>query len=321
MIQVSVYECFVRCLFLTSLILLVLGAAPDTFCQVAAHKYVPGRIAAIKTDEQVLELIRPFGWEFEEAVLGDSAAAAYRPYRFTRFAVRGAQTWFKADFDHNGLPDLLVLARRKDIPFVFCVLDMGSKFQVARNFANGVRRRQPVARVVVRNGQDLLEYADFARWRGRGGKLTDRRTSLLSFVAGGFVEYNHRPVLCQVRQLTYESFYAYHQTVRTRIAVKGDSIQFWEQCTDRLDSTRNSQAQQRKLLMPAQRQQLVQLLSYINYSALRNNYGSIHVNHTTHVELTVENEHGEKKSIDDLNGYGTMGLGRLYALLRELASP
>ncbi|MDU0371512.1 hypothetical protein ACFPAF_13985 [Hymenobacter endophyticus] len=312
---------FGKYLFLTALILLVLGAASDIFCQVAAQKYVPGRIAAIETDAQVLELIRPFGWEFEEVVLGDSAVLAYRPYRSTRFAVRGAQTWFKADFDHNGLPDLLVLARRKDIPFVFCVLDMGTKFQVARNFANGVRRRQPVARVVVRNGQDLLEYADFTRWRGRGGKLVDRRTSLLSFVAGGFVEYNPRPVPCHIRQLTYESFNAYHQTVRTRIAVKGDSIQFWEQRTDRYDSTQNSQAQRQKPLTPAQREQLVQLLSYINYSALRNNYGSVHVNHTNHVELTVENEHGEKKSIDDLNGYGTMGLRRLYALLHELARP
>ena len=307
-----------KTLFLLGLILMLLGILP---LQVAAQEHIPGRVAAIETDAQVLELIRPFGWEFEEAILGDSAIAAYRPYQSTRFAVRGTQTWFKADFDHNGLPDLLVLARRKDIPFVFCVLDMGTKFQVVRNFYNAVKRRQPVARVVARSGQDLLEYADFARMRGGRGQLVGRRTSLLSFVAGGFVEYNPRPVPCQLKQLTYESFYAYHQTVRTRIAVKGDSIQFWEQRTDIHDSTQTSQAQQRKTLTPAQRQKLVQLLSYINYSALRSNYGRSHINHRPHVELMIEDERGKKKNIDDLNGMGTLGLRRLYALLHELGRP
>lgn len=306
---------------LLGIIPMLLGILP---LQVAAQEYVPGRIAAIKTDAQVLELIRPLGQKFEEVMLGDSAVSAYRPYRFTRFAVRGAQTWFKADFDHNGLPDLLVLARYKDSPFVFCVLDMGTKFQVVRNFYSGLQRRQAVARVVKRDGQELLEYADFSSWRGRGGKLTGRRTSLLSFVVGGFVEYNPRPVPCQIRQLTYESSLANHQMdhdiIRTRITVKDDSIQFWERRTDIHDSIQISQTKQQKLLTPAQRQQIVQLLSYIDYPALRNNYGSIHVNHTRHVELMIEDEHGGKKSIEDLNGYGTMGLRRLYALLHEFAN-
>ncbi|MBT9393564.1 hypothetical protein KLP40_10360 [Hymenobacter sp. NST-14] len=307
-----------KTIFLLGLILLLFGILP---LQIAAQEYIPGQIAAIKTDAQVLELIRPFGWEFEEAILGDSAVSAYQPYRSTRFAVRGAQTWFKADFDHNGLPDLLVLARRKDIPFVFCVLDTGTKFQVVRNFYNAVKRRQPVARVVARGGQDLLKYADFARRRGGRGQLVGRRISLLSFVSGGFVEYNSQPVPRQIRQLTYESSYSYHQTIHTRIAVRGDSIQFWEQRTDSRDSTQNSLAQQRKLLTPAQRQRLIQLLSYINYSALRSSYGSIHVNHTPYVELMVEDERGKKKNIDDLNGMGTLGLRRLYALLHELGRP
>ncbi|MET4105346.1 hypothetical protein [Hymenobacter sp. UYP22] len=314
---------FGKSLFLAGLVLLLLGAAPDTFCQVATQKYLPGQIAAIKTDAQVLELIRPFGWEFEEAVLGDSAVAAYRPYRSTRFAVRGSQTWFKADFDHNGLPDLLVLARRRNIPFLFCVLDKGDKFQIERNFANGVRRRRhPVARVVHRNSQDLLEYADFAgRVPGGQERLRNRRSMLLAYVSGGFVEYNAHPIQRQVKEVTYESSSFYQRTTHTSIIVKGDSIKFWQRYTERSDSTQVTQIEHKRLLLPAQRQQLIQLLSYLNYSTLKGTYGSYSINHSTHVRLTIENDSGAKKQIDDINGVGTWGLRQLYILLHELGRP
>lgn len=311
-----------KSLFQAGLILLLLGAVSQAFCQVAKQKDVSGRIAAIKTDAQVLELIRPFGWEFEEAVLGDSAVAAYRPYRFTRFAVRGTQTWFKADFDHNGLSDLLVLARRRNIPFVFCVMDMGAKFQIERNFANGVRRRQPVARVVHRNGQDLLEYADFAgRVPGGQERLRNRRSTLLAYVSGGFVEYNAHPIQRQIREVIYESTSFYHRTTHTSIVVKGDSIKFWQRNTERSDTTQVTQIERKRLLLPAQRQQLIQLLSYLNYSTLKGTYGSYSINHSTHVRMTIENDSGAKKQIDDINGVGTWGLRQLYILLHELGRP
>ncbi|WBA42373.1 hypothetical protein [Hymenobacter canadensis] len=282
----------------------------------------PSRIAALQTDAQVLELIRPLGWEYKEAVLGDSVGAVYSPYRFTRFAVRGGQTWFRADFDQNGRPDLLVLTRRKEIPFVFCVLDMGhDSLRVVRNFYNAVQRRSPVARVIQQRNQDLLEYADFARSRGSRGQLRNRRTQQLAYVSGGFVDYNPKPAQHHIQRVTYESYSVYHQAVKTRIVVAEDSSHFWQRRTEIRDSTKVTHQQYHTPLHPAQHQQLSVLLNYLDFPRLRNAYDKVYRNHHPHVTLTVEYDNGQRKIIEDLNGMGTTGLRRLYALLYELSMP
>lgn len=309
-----------KSLFLAGLILSLLGSVPDAFCQVATQKYAPVQIAAIQTDAQLLELIRPFGWEFEEAVLGDSAVVAYRPYRSTRFAVRGAQTWFKADFDHNGLLDLLVLARRKDIPFVFCVLDKGNgKLSVVRNFYKAVDRRFPVARIIQKNGQDLLEYADYARGHGPRGQLQNRQIQVLTYVSGGFVEYNSHPEKHRIQQLTYEGHSVYHESIRTRIIIKQDSIIFWQQKTDIRDSASVTRQENKHILLSAQCQELTDLLNYIGFSRLQDEYEQNPGNHRTHVKMTIEYDNGRRKFIDDHYGNATTGLRRLYVLLHELS--
>jgi hypothetical protein len=282
----------------------------------------PSRIATLQTDAQVLELIRPLGWEYAEAVLGDSVGAVYRPYRSTRFAVRGGQTWFRADFDQNGLPDLLVLARRKEIPFVFCVMDMGhDSLRVARNFYNSVQRRSPVARVIRQRNQELLEYADFARSRGSRGQLRNRRTQQLAYVSGGFVDYNPNPAQHHIQRVTYESYSVYHQSVKTRIVVAEDSSHFWQRRTEIGDSTKVTHQQCHTLLHPAQYQQLSVLMNYIDFPRLRSAYGIEWQNHHPRVTLTIEYDDGPPKVIEDLNGIGTIGLRRVYALLAELAQP
>ncbi|MBC6699234.1 hypothetical protein [Hymenobacter sp. BT190] len=280
------------------------------------------RIAALQTDAQVLELIRPLGWEYEQAVLGDSVGTVYSPYRFTRFAVRGGQTWFKADFDQNGRPDLLVLARRKDIPLVFCVLDMGyDSLRVVRNFFTAGQRRSPVARVIRQRNHDLLEYADFARSRGARGQLRNRHTQQLAYVSGGFVDYNPKPAQHHIQRVIYESHSVYHQAVKTRVIVAEDSSHFWQRRTEILDSTKVTKQQYHTPLPPAQHQQLLILLNYLDFPRLQNAYGNEYQNHHPHVTLTIEYDNGKRKIIEDLNGIGTTGLRRLYALLFEFSMP
>ncbi|MCR5889301.1 hypothetical protein LRS06_16315 [Hymenobacter sp. J193] len=278
------------------------------------------RIAALQTDAQVLDLIHPLGWEYAEATLGDSAAAAYKPYRFTRFAVRSGQTWFKADFDQNGLPDLLVLAQRKNTSLVFCVLDMGSKLLVVRNFYNVLNRRYPVARVVVEQGQHLLEYADYARSHGPRRQLQNRRTQLLSYVGGGFVEYNAHPTQHRIQRVEYEGYSVYHQAIRTRITVTEESVHLWRRRAEALDTTKVTMQQRASRLLPAQKIQLAELLNYIKFAGLPASFALSPQNHRTHVKLVIEYNDGQRKVVEDLNGTGTAGLRQLYRLLNGLVS-
>lgn len=286
-----------------------------------AQAQLPSRIAALQTDAQVLELIRPLGWEYAEAILGDSVVQAYQPFAKTRFAVSGCKTWFKVDFDQNGRPDLLILARRKDIPLVFCVLDLGDgNFQVVRNFYSAVLRRSPVARVVRRRGKDLLEYADFARSRGSRGQLRGRQTQLLRYVAGGFVNYKPHHKEHQLHRIDLEAHSAYHQIVNTRIKVEGDSVWAWQKRQNVLDSTKVTQTVYLGRLLPKQQIELSVMLGYIRLTKSRQQYGRERLNHHTRINLLIDYDVQKQVRIKDLNGNGTLALRRLYSLLWQVAN-
>ena len=178
-------------------------------------KPASSQIAALATDAQVQSLVRPFGWEFEELVLGDSVRAVYRPYARTAFRWR-SKSWHQADFDGNGWLDLLVVGRRRDISFVFCVLDSGNnRFRVVRNFYRALDQRQPTARVVHKRGQALLEYSAFSR--SRSGKPRGRTTQLLTYRGRGFVPYERHPTTHCITAISYTSRTYYHKQYETRV--------------------------------------------------------------------------------------------------------
>ncbi|GAA4380704.1 hypothetical protein GCM10023186_19490 [Hymenobacter koreensis] len=280
----------------------------------------PSRIAAIQTNADVLGLIRPLGWEYAEAISGDSAVRAYESYQGTRFAVRGAQTWFKADFDGNGHLDLLVLARRKGIPLVFCVLDSGqNRLRVVRNFYDSGRRRLPNARVVHRQGQALLQYTDFARRLGGNGKPRQRRTQLLAFRQGGFIPYERRPTQYRIDTVRYHSFFGYKTATTLDLLIDPDG-----QASLRIESTSYDapHVTTRQNLVTnldaATQAELTALLNYVRFRQRRSRYKKFGLNHRPIVELTVAYDGGRLKTIYDPNGDGTAGLRWLYRYLEQL---
>ncbi|GAB3823494.1 hypothetical protein [Hymenobacter jeollabukensis] len=290
--------------------LLVLGGHRPAAAQAS-------RLDSIRTDDAVLALIRPLGWEYAAAVLGDSAVSAYRPYRNTRFAVRGGQTWCKADFDGNGRTDLLVLARRADIPLVFCVLDMGgSRLRAVRSFYNAVHRRQPTAQVVYRRGQALLRYTDFARRRGSNGRLRNRHTQLLAYTYGAFLPVQRRPTRHRIEAIRLTWKLTYHDHEELDLRIEPDDRAYLQ--TTEYPVLAPQQISRQALttqLDSACRADMAGLLNYVRFSRCRNQYDGGDLNHHPRVELTITYDGGRTKTIRDANGEGTPGLEYVYTYL------
>ena len=281
---------------------------------------VPSQITALATDAQVLALVRPFGWEFEQLVLGDSARSVYQPYARTAFRWQG-KTWYRADLDGNGWPDLVVAGRRKDIPFVFCVLDSGrNRLHVVRNFYSALDERQPMARVVQKQGKSMLYYTSFARRRGASGELRGRRTLLLAYKGGGFIPYERRPTAHRIRSITYSSRLYYHGQRDIQVAIDSTGLTRYSYRSAAADDTTASTQYRQQQLRPDQRAEVAELLNYVRFASCLPRYGTGNENHRARVTLSVTYE-GGRKTIRDSSGGGTLGLAQVYDWLEALAAP
>ena len=280
---------------------------------------VTSRISSLKTDEDVKSLVHPLGWEYEELILGDSACLVYKPYAHTALRCTG-QSWYRADFDSNGWPDLLVVGRRRDIPFVFCVLDSGNnRFQVVRDFYNSLDERQPTARVAFRQGQALLRYTAYARRRSGRGKLQNRRTQLLACRGGGFVPYEKQPTNHHITAISYQSRFNYHGQFATTVNINATGLATLKyQATVQGDSVASLKHAQYQLSRD-QLYSLFGLLNYIHFATCRPVYGTGMENHRPRVDLQIGYE-GGTKVIHDTKGGGTLGLAQVYENLERLTT-
>ncbi|HEX8328650.1 MAG TPA: hypothetical protein VF629_13995 [Hymenobacter sp.] len=276
------------------------------------------RIAALTTDAQVLDLVRPLGWEYAELVLGDSVGAAYRPYAGTRLRWRG-ESWHRADFDGNGWPDLLVVGRRRDVPFVFCVLDSGqNRLRAVRNFYRAGEQRHPTAQVVPRRGQDLLQFTTYARRRNASGGLTGRRTQLLAYRGQGFVPYERRPTAHRIRAIQYTSRLVYHERRETTVELDSTGLLRLTYRHGALGDTASTAVHATRKLAAAEVREIQDLLNYVRFAACAPAYTTGY-NHRPVVVLRVRYEQDEKV-IDDSSG-GTLGLAQVYSWLESWAKP
>ena len=299
---------------------LLLGALLASFGVLGQARPPQSQIASLATDAQVLALVRPFGWEFEELVLGDSARSVYQPYARTAFRWQG-KTWYRADLDGNGWPDLLVVGRRRDIPLVFCVLDSGrNRLRVVRNFYSALDERQPMARVVQKQGKSLLQYTSFARRRGAAGELTGRRTQLLAYKGGGFVPYERHPTVHRIQGITYTSRLYYHGQHDVQVAIDSTGLARYSYRRAGTDDTTAATKHGQRQLGPAQQAEVAELLNYVRFATCFPQYGTGNENHRPRVTLSVTYE-GGIKTIGDTSGGGTLGLAQVYNWLETLAAP
>jgi len=277
------------------------------------------QIASLTSDAQVKALVRPFGWEFEELVLGDSVRSVYQPYARTPFRWRGA-SWYRTDFDGNRWADLLVVGRRRDLPFVFCVLDSGNnRLRIVRNFYHAGEQRQPTARVVHKRGHALLAYSAFTRRLSDAGKLAGRKTQLLTYLGGGFVPYERHPSAHRITAITYTSRLYYHKQHETRVRIDslGNARLLYR--TAAIADTTFTTAQGQRQLAAAKFAEVKDLLNYVRFASCSSAY-TTSSNHRPHVTLRVTYEGGEKV-IEDDSGGGTLGLSQVYNWLELLAAP
>ncbi len=242
-----------------------------------------------------------------------------------RYRKAGVRAWERADLDGNCRPDLVVTGVfNSGAPYpqtgaVVCLLDMGDSL-VLDNLGRDYERYAPIARVVYRQGQPLLQYQDFDPPIITVDSLRDAQSFLLTYRFGGFIEYNPRPGQDgPLDSLSYKYDFAYDDYLTFKLVLKANRAATYRACEGPVLKVEGPTICEdlTTRVTEAKMAEINTLLSYLDAAQLKPYYQAS-VNHVPHATLTLAYRDGRCVRVSDAGENGTFGLARLYTLLAEL---
>lgn len=223
------------------------------------------------------------------------------------------QPWTKADFDNNGLTDVLVVGRNY-YHCVICIFDKGGKYEI-----NQITRRhyQNCTFPVVEKKNKIRYYYKEQLGRSNWNKPLKFQKVNLIYKFGDFVEENPHPANHKIEKIEYSTSGCYGTCPVFSLEINSDRGSKWFAYTynmiDKKELTGNFQT----IIDQDKFEELINLLNYINFEVLNDKYA---VNWTDDQSSTLKitYDKGKVKSIKDYGLIGTFGLDRVYQLLFDL---
>lgn len=222
--------------------------------------------------------------------------------------------WLKADFDHNGLTDLLVVGTLGG-DAVLCVLDKGDHYQIIpitrRTFS---RSSFPV----VENGRITYYYKSPA-----GSNVVETSTQkkfskiILVYKFGDFIEENLEAVDHRIEKIQFSTSSCYGPCPIFRLAIKSDRRAQWFAKSNNEISKKYFQGSYLTKVAQNNFDELVDLLNYIDFPNLKENY-EVNWTDVQTSTLRITYDGGKVKLIKDYGLIGTYGLDRFYEMMFDL---
>lgn len=232
------------------------------------------------------------------------------------------QPWAKADFDGNGLTDILVTGTRGGTPRILCIMDEGSWYNVVpitrRSFQDCtfpvvVLKDTPVIEYYSRYYYSGIEY-----YPGPRPMTVIKQTLVYHF--GDFVEYNDHPATHHIEQIDYETGGCYGICPVFQLTIQSDQSAVLDAM--RYNYKDGNERNEIKGVFKTKvsddnYKAIVDLLNYIDFEKLNSSYAVGWTDDQT-ATLKITYDGGKTKTISDYGLIGTFGLDRLYTLLTDL---
>jgi len=217
------------------------------------------------------------------------------------------QNWGKADFDNNGLTDLLITGKISEGPKTIYILDKGDHFE-SKNLSKGQLYEQCSFSLVKDN---KIEYHS-VKILNRYGFIR-RLTENIVYKSGDFIEENTKPKRHNILEIQFENSGSHWNkfVLKMEIISNGDII--WVSKDDDFFQTGTYQAK----LSQAKFKEIVELLNYIDFENLQDEY-EVGYSDAPSMYLTITYDNLKIKKIRDSGGMGTRGLRIFYDLLNDL---
>ncbi|MDR6404977.1 MULTISPECIES: hypothetical protein [Chryseobacterium] len=216
------------------------------------------------------------------------------------------QNWGKADFDNNGLTDLLVTGNTTEGPRTIYILDKGNYFE-SKTLSKGKLYEQCSFSTVKGN---KIEYQS-VKILDRYGSLSKLTKENLVYKYGDFIEENGNPKRHNILEIELEATGSYWNRSSTKIKIVSNKDITWI-----IDEDYNTKVSSSKL-SNEEFKGIIDLLHYIDFENLEEEYNVSYSDAgTTSLKITYDNL--KVKNISDYGGMGTRGLTKLYDILLQL---
>lgn len=217
------------------------------------------------------------------------------------------QNWEKADFDNNGLTDLLVTGKISEGPKTIYILDKGDHFE-SKNLSKGGLYEQCSFSIVK---DHKIEYHSVKILNRYG--FIKRLTENLVYKFGEFIEENKAPERHNILEIQFENSGSHWNTFVLKMEIVSNRDVTW---ISRNDGFLTSGVYTAKISQDKFKE-IVDLLNYINFENLADEYEVGYSDAaTTYLKVTYDNL--KVKNIRDSGGMGTRGLRKLYDILNDL---
>ncbi len=228
-----------------------------------------------------------------------------------------APAWVKADFDNNGYTDIMFTGNdnTRD-PFVFCLLDSGeNKFFIKRITRRSFQRTVlPVAKSI--NGIQSILYYHYLDTSIYFYDTNYIKLDTLVYKFGDFIEYNKIPANYNIKKIEYKTDGFWGKFSEYTIIINKNREAIYK-ATGYNENGEPLHGSFRTAVDNKRYEQIVDLLNYINFPTLANEYNVTWSDDQT-CYLTITYDNGTTKKIEDYGLVGSFGLNDLYNMLTDL---
>lgn len=276
-----------------------------------AFSHKTNYIDSIQNTKQIIDLISKIDNRYKEFKINEKLMFANENCQKLSNSLK-IQPWTKADFDNNGLTDILVVGKQYDHS-VICVLDKDGKYEIKT-----ITRRifQSCTFPIIENNK-IKYFFENEIEPGKWDKPRKLKQIILTYKFGDFIEENQKPVNHKIEKIEYSTTMCYGTCPVFNIKINSDKKAKWKaEMYNEIDNKIFKGNFQTKITTE-KFNELVNLLNYIDFESLKDNY-SVNWTDDQSCTLKITYDNGKSKSISDYGLVGTYGLDRVYQMLFEL---
>lgn len=292
------------------------------FVQLSFGQKIASRIDTLNSIHAIEKLIHAFDKDYKRFLLmpiTDPKINRYGQDEFCRSTADSlgiTQSFYKADFDQNGYTDLLAIGRYYEFT-IFIIMNYGDDSLKLNRLTRRAFQRCTFPKII---NDTIIRYyyVPEPRWHP-GDTIPALQFSDLIYKYGDFIEYNAQPKDYGIEKIEFQTTLCYGLCPKFSVSINKDQSATFNAQMYNLETMNSKEIKGTfsTIIKDSDFSQLVNLLNYIDFPNLKDNYEVSWTDSQT-CTLTVTYSNGKVKQIKDYGLIGTYGLDRLYELFFKL---